>query len=192
MKKDIIIGALLLILGIVIGLLYRPNHTRYTEEDERIDTVYETKYYSRLELVNNTYKLDVPKIGMQDYVYIAADSVTVIYKDSIQYVMFPREHYYTSVDDIEIWHSGFDSKIDSLNFKKTTISKTETVIKAVTKCNQLALGAEIQYNGAPYIPIYLEYSHLLHKNFKMFAKVSYDIPTQLVGAGMGVQVQFGW
>jgi hypothetical protein len=42
------------------------------------------------------------------------------------------------------------------------------------------------------MPIYLEYSHLLHKNVKMFGKVFYDVPSQQMGVGMGVQIQIGW
>lgn len=194
MKKDIIIGALLLILGCIIGLIIRPDHFCDSTKMLQIDTVYATKYYSRLELVSNTYKLDIPKIGCQEYVYVAADSATVIYKDSIKYVMLPREYYYTSMDDVEIWHSGIDSTIDSLNvFKKNmVISKTETTTQSVTMRNTLAFGFEMQYNGTASIPIYLEYSHLLHKNVEMSGKVIYDFPSKNICAGMGIKVLFGW
>lgn len=182
---------IVLVVGIVIGLLCRPNH--YTDRIvTQIDTLYEAKYYSRLELAGNTYKLDIPKIAMADFVYIKSDSTKIVYKDSIQYIALPREYYYTSMDDVEIWHSGIDSTIDSLNVmrKTTTITKTETI--STIKKNALALGLEFNYTTSPYIPIYLEYSHLLHKNVEMSAKILYDIPTQSVGFGLGAKVRVGW
>lgn len=154
MKKNIIIGVILLILGGVIGWLCRAEHFRDATEMIQIDTAYETKYYSRLELASNTYKLDIPKIGGNKYVYVAADSATVIYKDSIQYVMLPREYYYTSIDDVEIWHSGVDSVIDSLSILKqtATITKTETVVQSPRNWRFSAnIGADVGRCGSLYI-----------------------------------------
>ena len=158
------------------------------------DTLYETKFYSRAELVKNTYKLDIPNIEVMDLVYIEADSTNIIYKDSIQYIALPRECYYTSTDDVEIWHSGIESTIDSLNVlsKTAIISKMETVTQSVTKRNALALGLEMSYMNKASIPIYLEYSHLLHKNASFYARVYYDVPTMIYGFGLGAKVSIGW
>lgn len=153
----------------------------------RLDTI----KHSRFELVRNTYKLDIPKISRPELVYIPADSTTIIYRDSIRYVTLPRQYFFTSTDDVEIWHSGIDSTIDSLN----VVRKTQEITKAtqpVTKRNALGLGLEMNYTSYPYMPIYLEYSYLLHKNVEMFVKVFYDVPSQQMGVGMGVQFQIGW
>lgn len=152
MKKNIIIGVLLVFLGGVMGWLCRPSLIHDITEEVSVDTVYETIYYSRLELVKNTYKLDVPKIGRQDYVYIAADSATVVYKDSIQYVVFPREYYYTSMHDVEIWHSGIESTIDSVSFVQKTEIVTQTVSRSPKNWRFAAdVGADVGWCGSTYI-----------------------------------------
>lgn len=180
-----------LIVGIVIGWLCRPNRVEYLPI-EQVDTVYKTEYYSRLELANNTYKLNIPKIGAKEYVYVDSDSIKTIYKDSIKYVMLPREYSYTKIKDVEIWHSGIDSRIDSLNLTQqtTTIHKTERV-KYHPK-NRLSAGAEVHYFQSAYTPIYLEYERMLHKNVGIFAKFLYDIPNNTKGVGVGVEFTIGW
>lgn len=180
MKKDIIIGVLLLILGIVIGVLCRPEHFRDATKMIQIDTVYETKYYSRLELANNTYKLDVPKIGRQEYIYVAADSAAVIYKDSIKYVMLPREYYYTSIDDVEIWHSGVDSVIDSLSILKqtATITKTETVVQSLRNWRFSAdIGANVGRCGVLYIAPNLS-AELGYKRWALTGEIGCNLEVQ--------------
>jgi hypothetical protein len=87
--------------------------------------------------------------------------------------------------------SGYKANLDRIEvYPKTTIIKEHT--QSITKCNTLALGVEMQYWGYTSIPIYLEYSHLLHHNVEMFTNLSYDPPTKQMGVGMGVQIQFGW
>lgn len=192
MKKEITIGALLLILGFVIGILCRPNHFRDTADMVK-DTlvIYDTARYSKLELTSKSYRLNAPKIESPSLVYIPADSTTIIYRDSIRYVTLPRQYFFTSTDDVEIWHSGIDSTIDSLN----VVRKTQEITKAtqsVTKRNALAIGLDMNYSGHPDVPIYLEYSYLLHRNVEMSARLQYDLPSQEIGFGLGAKISIGW
>jgi hypothetical protein len=101
----------------------------------------------------------------------------------IEKKIYKGEDYFAEI-------SGYKASLDRIEVypKTTTITKIQTKINR----NSLALGAEMQYNGTTSIPIYLEYSHLLHKNAEMFVNLSYDIPTKQMGVGMGVQIQFGW
>ena len=195
MKQNIVIGILLLILGGVIGWVSRPDHFRDEVKKSVTDTVhiYETVRYSRIQLATNTYVLDIPKVPRVP-VLIPIEKVDTIIKENKVYISMEREYRYTEMSDVQIWHSGIDSTIDSLNVikKNMVISKTETTTQSVTKCNTLALGAELQYNGTTYIPIYLEYSHLLHKNVEISAKVMYDFPSKKIGGGMGMKLQIGW
>ena len=193
MKKEIIIGVLLLILGFVIGILCRPKHFRDATKMFQNDTIVrlDTIKYSRFELVRNTYELDIPKISRLELVYIPADSATIIYRDSVRYVTMPRQYFYTKTDDAEIWHSGIDSTIDSLN----VVRKTQEITKAtqtVTNRNALGIGLEMNYTSYPYIPIYLEYSYLLHRNVEFSAKMLYDLPSQQIGFGLGAKVCIEW
>ena len=196
MKKDIIIGVLLIVLGFVVGLLCRPDHIRDTTTTTQADTVvrYEKVKYTPLELKGKTIQLDVPKISALSMVYLPYDSTMVVYRDSVRYISLPRQYYYTSTEDAEIWHSGIDSTIDSLNVvaKNTTISKTETVTQLVRHTNHLRLGIEANYYSTPFIPIYLEYERMLHKNVGISARFFYDLPTRLYGVGVGVNAQIGW
>ena len=153
MKKDIIIGALLLILGIVIGLLCRPKHFRDEVKMFQTDTIvrFDTIVVEKPTLVERTY---------YDSLYIAVRD-TIRIKDSI-YVPIPIEKKIYKGEDYLAEISGYKASLDRIEvYPKTT---TITQMQSVTKCNTLALGFEMQYNRYASIPIYLEYSHLLHKN----------------------------
>lgn len=157
------------------------------------DTVicYETRCYSRLELTENTKRLDIPKIDRPEMVYLPADSTTIIYRDSVRYVTYPREYFYTKVDDAEIWHSGIDSRIDSLNIFRENV-KITTEIRRENVKNSLGIGLEASYLSTPTASIYLEYERLLHKNASVYANVFYDIPSQMKGISAGFRLHIGW
>lgn len=168
MKKNIIIGAPLLILGFVIGILCRPNHFRDTTDMVK-DTlvIYDTARYSKLELASKSYRLNVPKIESPSVVYIPADSTTIIYRDSIRYVTLTREYFYTKTEDAEIWHSGVQSTIDSLNVfrKSATIKEKETVIHEPSPWRySVEVGADYIWSGyrsiSPVIGVSLGYKRV--------------------------------
>mgnify|MGYP003289237854 CR=1 FL=1 len=184
---------LVLVVGFVIGILCRPKHFRDATKMSQNDTIvrFDTIRHSRLELTTKSCRLEVPKISKPELVYIPSDSTTIIYRDSIRYVTLPRQYFYTKVEDAEIWHSGIDSTIDSLNVVRKTQEITKTT-QTATKRNALGIGLEVTYYGSPYIPIYLEYSNMLHKNVEMYARIFYDIPSQSYGFGMGAKVSIGW
>lgn len=168
------------LVGIVIGLLCRPNHFREVKKmvtDTLI--VVDTHIIEKPVLVERTVK---------ESLLVAVHDTTII-NDTI-YVPIPIEKKIYKGEDYFAEISGYKASLDRIEVypKTTTITKIQTEINR----NSLALGAEMQYNGTTFIPIYLEYSHLLHKNVEMFGKVFYDVPSQQMGVGMGVQIQFGW
>lgn len=188
--KKIVSYIIILAVGVVIGLLCRP-HSLPDTEIVQIDTLYETRYYSRLELVKNTYRLDIPKTGIRQYIYVPSDSTKIVYRDSVKYVMLPREYRYTKADGVEIWHSGIDSTIDSLNveMKTVVISKME---KSTPKHNRVSLGLEAGYCCSPFIPAYFEYGRMVHKNIEVYGRVFYDLSKTSAGAGLGVRASLEW
>lgn len=196
MKKNIIIGALLLMIGFVIGLLCRPEHFRDEVKMIQTDTVvrYEKIKYTPLELKGKTIQLDVPKISALSMVYLPYDSTMVVYRDSVRYVSLPRQYYYTRTEDAEIWHSGIDSTIDSLNVvaKNVVISKTETTTQTIRHDNRLRLGIESRYCSTLSTPIYLEYERMLHRNIGINAGMFYDLQLRQYGVSVGLNVQIGW
>lgn len=194
MMKKYIPYLVIFLIGALAGMwAHRQYHFRDTTKMFQNDTIVrlDTIKYSRFELVRNTYELDIPKISRLELVYIPADSTTIIYRDSIRYVTLPRQYFFTSTNDVEIWHSGIDSTIDSLN----VVRKTQEITKAtqtVTSRNALGIGLEMSYTSYPYIPIYLEYSYLLHRNVEFSAKLLYDLPSQEIGFGLGAKVCIEW
>ena len=193
MKRDIIYGALLLILSFVIGILCRPILFRDATKMIQNDTIvkYEVRYYSKMDLQNRTIELDVPDIGKREYVFFTEEKIKEVYIDSIRYIAAPRQYYFTSTDDVKIWHSGIDSTIDSLNVVRKTQEITKST-QTVTNRNALAIGLDMNYSGRPDIPIYLEYSYLLHRNVEMSARLQYDLLSQKIGFGLGAKVSIGW
>lgn len=176
-------------LGMVVGICTSP-FGKSTDKVVETKIVYDTTRYTRLDLAKKTYRLDVPKIGTRQYVYVPSDSTKVIYRDSIRYVMLPREYRYTEADGVQIWHSGIDSTIDSLNVERKTVHITTT--QTVKYKNRVSVGVEAGYSTIPYIPIYLEYGRMLHRNVEIYGKVFYDIPRMNPGIIAGVRTKFEW
>lgn len=193
MKKHLLYIVIFLI-GALAGMWARRQyHFRDATKMSQNDTIvrFDTIRYSRFELVRNTYELDIPKIGMPELVYIPSDSTTIIYRDSIRYVTAPRRFFYTKVEDAEIWHSGIDSTIDSLNVVRKTQEVNKTA-QTKPKLNSIGIGMETTYMNALSLPIYLEYERMLHKNVGIYGQVFYDLPSRRIGAGLGVKVQMEW
>ena len=193
MKKYIPYTIILLIGAILGGGLCKSCTDHFHGAGVQTDTtiVYKVVKYSSLDLAAKTIKLDVPKISKPELVFIPEVQTEIVYKDSIRYIVMQREHYFTKTADAEIWHSGVDSRIDSLNveMKTVVISKLE---KATPKLNRIALGLEAGYCGSPYIPVYFEYGRMVHKNIEVYGRVFYDLSKTSVGAGLGVRTSLGW
>ena len=192
MKKYIIIAVVILIICVVIGLLCRRNHSDKIEIEGHADTVYiyDTIRYSRLELESKTYTLDVPKTKRAMVLMPIEKTDTVLLEKKV-YVTMEREWRYTETDDVQIWHSGIDSTIDSLNVIRRTEYITETVQEPM-KRNYLSFGLEAGYSAIPHVPIYLQYERMLHKNVGFYVKAFYDLPRLSYGVSVGAKVQVGW
>lgn len=153
--KQIGVYILLLFSGIVIGCLLPDYHFRDEAKMLQRDTIvrFDTIRYSRLELSAGTHKLDIPSIGGREYVFFDIERLDTIYRDNVQYVVYPREQFYTETEDAQIWHSGIDSKIDSLNvFRKSMdISTTITQERAKNWRFGLDLGVDVGKSYQPYI-----------------------------------------
>lgn len=190
--KKILPFVIILIVGIVIGWLCRQSFIRpqtIIQRDTlvRVDTV----SYSRLELETNRICLEIPDIRMRRYVFIETERLDTVYRDNIQYVKMPREYYYTRVKDAEVWHSGIDSTIDSLNVVVKTAEITKNTISSQPK-NSIGIGIEPSYLNTLSIPIYLEYGRMLHKNVEIYGQIAYDLPSKTFGAGIGIKAGIQW
>jgi hypothetical protein len=183
------------IIGALAGMwAHRQYHFRDTTNMPQNDTIVrlDTVKYSKLELIGKNYRLDIPKVNMSELVYIHSDYTTIIYRDSIRYVTLPRQYFFTRTADAEIYHSGIDSRIDSLNVFHKTQTITQTVTQTATHSNALTFGIEPSYLNTFSIPIYLEYERMLHKNIGIYGQLQYDLRTNLFGVGIGAKVSIGW
>lgn len=182
-----------MVVGVVIGCLLPDYHFRDEVKMVQRDTIvrYDTMRYSRLELVTNSNALKIPKIDVPKLAFLDVEKVDTIYKDNVMYLTYPRENYYTKAKDVEIWYSGIDSTIDSLNVVQKTQNIKETQQVKVAR-NFISLGIEASYLTTPSLPTYLEYGRMLHKNVEMYGRIAYDLQSRQWGVGIGVELKFGW
>ena len=119
-----------MVVGVVIGCLLPDYHFRDEVKMLQRDTIvrFDTIRYSRLELVTNSNALKIPKVDVPKLAFLDVEKVDTIYKNNVMYLTYPRESYYTKAKDVEIWHSGIDSTIDSLNVVQKTQNITETIL----------------------------------------------------------------
>ena len=181
--KKVLIYLGVLVLGVVIGLLCRVPH--YREVVEQIDTI----------VVVDTHIIEKPvpiKVTNKETLYVAVHDTTFV-KDSV-FVPIPIERKTYKGEDYFAEISGYKANLERIEVypKTKVISKTETTTQTVTHCNRLRLGIEANYYSTPFVPIYLEYERMLHKNVGISARFFYDLPTRLYGVGVGVNAQIGW
>ena len=182
------------ILGIVIGALCRGYYARdeVTMQRDTV-TVYKTIQYSRLELQDKTIRLQVPDIHVRPMVFVPADSVSIIYRDSIRYITLPRQNYYTKTEEVQIWHSGIDSTIDSLSlfFPMTSIVQTERVERKQRK-HAIGIGIEANYNTTLNMPVQLEYTYYVNPWLSVYGYAEYELFRKQFGVGAGTQMTIEW
>ena len=184
----------MLFIGAVAGLwLNRERHVDEGTIQRDTVTVYKTRYYSRLELKAKTIRLEVPKIDVRQRVFVPADSVTIIYRDSVRYVTLPRQNYYTKTEEAQIWHSGVDSTIDSLSllFPTTTITHTEKVARKPKK-HAIGIGIEANYSTIFNMPVQLEYTYSIKPWLSVYGYAEYELFRKQFGVGAGTQMFIEW
>ena len=144
-----------MVVGVVIGCLLPDYHFRDEVKIAQRDTIvrYDTIRYSRLELVTNSNALKIPKVDVPKLAFLDVEKVDTIYKDNVMYLTYPSEHFYTETEDVQIWHSGIDSKIDSLNVfrKRYDISTTITQERVKNWRFGLDLGVDVGKGYQPYV-----------------------------------------
>ena len=182
--KKYIPHIVILILGIVIGALCRPEHFREV-----------TKKVTDTLVVRDTHIIEKPVMverTSKETLLVAVHDTTRI-KDTV-YVplviekrVYKGEEYYAEV-------SGHQPSLDKIVVypKTQVISKMETTTQTVTNRHTLKLGIDARYSSTLSIPIYLEYEIMLQRFVGVNAGLFYDIPTGLYGVKVGANVQLGW
>ena len=180
MKQNIIIGALLLIIGIAIGLLCRSKDVERIVDVQRDTTFLVDTHVIEKPVLVDRHTTDSLLIAIRD---------TIRIRDTL-YISLPKEVKIYAEKDYYAEVSGYEPSLDYLEVYPTTqfIKETQTV----TRCNALTLGIEPSYLNTFSIPIYLEYERMLHKNVGIYGQFQYDLQTRLFGFGLGAKISIGW
>lgn len=157
MKKYIVI-ALVAVGCFLLGTLM-PRGAKI-EEKVITEIVRDTIIHTKIE--------SIPVIKTQsktEYVYLS--KVDTVWVNDTVYMRLPRQHYIAETDDVKIWHSGIDSRIDSImNFRET-----KTIQANPWKRHSISLSGEVGFNmlGAG-----VEYEYNVFKWFSVSANAGYD------------------
>ena len=182
MIKKYIPYILVLVVGFVIGILCRPHRIERVVDIQR-DTTF----------VIDTHIVEKPVLVekyIQDSLLVAVHDTTIV-NDTI-FVALPMEKKIYKGEDYLAEISGYKPNLDRIEVYPKTTTIKETITQSVTNRHTLGIGVEMNYFNSPYIPIYLEYSYLLHKNVEFSARLLYDLPSQSYGFGLGAKVSIGW
>ncbi len=171
----------------------RQYHFRGVTKMTQNDTVvrFDTIKYSRLELTTNSYRLKFPKINVPELSFLDVEKIDTVYKDNVMYLTYPRESFYTKTEDAEIWHSGIDSTIDSLNVFRRTETITQTFVPKPKK-HSISIGVGAQYCGHVRLPVQVEYAYNIKKWLSVYVYADYDMISNKVGAGGGTRMKLYW
>lgn len=170
-------------------------HIRNIDEGQR-DTIVriDTIRYSRLDLSSKIEKLTIPSnASIGKVVLLPTDSVTYIYRDSVRYVTLPRDFFYTKTNEAEIWHSGIDSTIDSLNvFNRTTEVVKFTPDDRHWDKHRLSLYGSAGYSNMPLMSAGIRYMYYPKKWFGVGVKGEKDFISDLNSVLVTTEIGFSW
>lgn len=182
--KKIIIGALLLIIGIVAGWLCREHHFR-GEVEIQTDTL----FFPDTVFIEKPASKEEREI---DTMYVAVrDTVTI--NDTI-YIPLPRESRTYGDERFTAVVSGYQPSLDRLEIylENQVVTQYLKPVGERVKRNTLSLGIEASYLNTLSIPICFEYERMLHKNVGIYGQIAYDLPSKTFGAGIGIKAGIQW
>lgn len=178
-----------MLVAICVSPLFKDSKPMDVESDTtRVEV---TKSYGKLDLHTKTVKLDLPKIDKSpQMIFVPEEKTTVIVRDSISYIMMDRESFYTETDEAKIWHSGVESRIDSL----MVISKKETTTyKAPDFRHSLSFSGSVGYDGVnQYYPVGIEYLYHPKRWIGFGAGMQYDHFTKNVNVYATMKLTIRW
>ena len=152
--------------------------------------------YGGLDLKRQTRQLDLSKFDnfkISWWCYIPKDSVRIEYRDSgkIEYVVLPRKAYHTQMSDIDIYHSGVDSSIDSVAFRYNQQTITEQWMKKPWK-HEVSIFASAGYGKQVRVPVGIEYTYYPKRWIGVGGKVEHDLISGCTGVYAKTNIRIGW
>ena len=150
--------------------------------------VVDTLRYGADEIV--TERVESPRV---EYVYVTLppEVVEMVVRDTtFVEVPVPREHYYSEVEDVRIWHSGVASAIDSVeNVRRTTVV-TNQVVKDVK--HSLGIYANLGYSDGLSVPIGVRYMYHPKRWLGIGVRAERDLLQKRVNVMGSLEFSLGW
>lgn len=186
------VGAL---IASLVFLLIRANEKKIDQNGElvktetitKVDTIIVTKEKIKTEIVE--------KEGKTEYVYIQlppeviekiVHDTTYIYND----IPLHKEYFHSRTDEVEIWHSGIQSSIDSLiNYRETKVINN---VYRKDKKNSISFGVDVNYSGCFHVPLQLEYTRDVTPWFSVGVYGEYEPVLRQFGGGATAKVNISW
>lgn len=185
MKKYILLLAIL-VVGMAIGWSYRGIYYRYATTQRDTIFVHDTTEYTKEVLAEST-----KVVYQKDTEYIYIEVRDTVEKEKKVYVPMPMQHYRTRVKDAEIFHSGVESKIDSLRIFNTIANITETKYEKERK-HQISIYGSIGWMERLRIPVGVKYLYRPYPWWGIGTKVEHDFAQSITGAYATTELTFGW
>ena len=186
------VGALITAL---VFLLIRANEKKIDQNGElvktetitKVDTIIVTKEKIKTEIVE--------KEGKTEYIYIQLPPEVIekiVYDTTYIYNDIPlhKEYFHSRTDEVEIWHSGIQSSIDSLiNYRETKVINN---VYRKDKKNSISFGVDVNYAGCFRVPLQLEYTRDVTSWFSVGVYGEYEPVLRQFGGGATAKVNISW
>jgi hypothetical protein len=172
---------LVFVLGVVLGFGTSKHLRGGTQMSEKSDTVYipETLRIPAPPVTKYIKTTDTFLVQIRDTLLLHDTTYLVLQKEEKEY---KGEDYYAKV-------SGYRPSLDYIEvYPKTTVVTT----RIDPDKNEISIGVGVGYSGGPYIPIYLEYERVLHKNFSIHGRTFYELTHKKAGVEAGASFNIGW
>jgi hypothetical protein len=177
-----------LMVGILAGMKGCQTYYANRETGVQRDTIFvhDTIEYTKQVLAERT-----KVVHTKDTQYIYIETKDTIVKDNKVYVQFPIQHYRTKVKEAEIFHSGVESKIDSLRIFSTQTLVTEKKF-AKEKKNSATIYGSVGYMDGFRLPVGAKYLYSVSPWWKVGAKGEYDFAHKQIGIYATTEIELEW
>ena len=180
------------LLGVALSVMLFTRYISLRDDAVIVQTdtivVFDTVRYGSDEIV--TERVESTRV---EYVYVTLPSEVVerVVRDTT-FIEVPvlREHYYSEVDDVRIWHSGIASSIDSLENVRQTKVVTNKVVKDIK--HTIGIYANLGYSSGLSVPIGISYTYHPKRWLGVGVKAEYDLAQDHINAMGTLEFSLGW
>lgn len=207
-KYNIYIAIALFVIGVVIGIWSCRKHYMRVEKDVQRDTTTfsDTSRYAKDEIDTKELpnsKPDTVYIKVPYAVYKDAEDKKekdepdnkpdTVYIEKFVYLPVPRQHYFSKVKGVEIYHSGIDSTIDSLNYVTNTTNITNVTQRPKFHKHTITIYGSIGYgNHAVIAPCGAKYLYHPIRWFGVGGKYEHDWFLKTHAILATTEINIGW